>query len=313
MEIRQLEHFAAVAKHLSFTRAARDVHVVQSSLSTSVQALERELKVTLFERTTRRVVLTAAGSALLPKAQRILMEVAAARQATSAITAVLRGQVSVGTIQVLTWVDLPAVLGRFQKVHPGVEIRLYEAKVDELLDELLAGDLDFAYLARDDSRLPAGVSVLATQEEELVIVVGPDHPLSQYREVFLPDLHAERFVKFEAGAGLQRVIERLCAEANLHRRINIRVSELELVISLVKSGLGIAILPARLAERSGLNRIRIAPERPLRTVALVAREPGPTNPAAVALLHDLHGDDIFGAGLGLGGAPCPPMSRLLSP
>lgn len=300
MDVRQLEHFAAVAKHLSFTRAAREVHVVQSSLSTSIQALERELGATLFERTSRRVGLTAAGCALLPTAQRILMEVAAARQATAAISDVLRGQVSVGTIQVLTWVDLPAVLGRFQQAHPGVEICLYEATVNELLDELLAGGLDFAYLARDDTPLPAGITALATQEEELVVVVAADHALSQHREVLLADLHSERFVKFEAGAGLQRVVEQLCLDARLKRRITVRVSELELVISLVKVGLGIAILPAGLAQRSGLHQIRIAPARPMRTVALVAREPGPINPAAVALLHELHGDGIYGAGLGLG-------------
>lgn len=150
MELRQLEHFAAVAKYLSFTRAAREVHVAQSSLSVSVRQLERELEASLFERTTRRVALTPAGRALLPTAQRMLMDVHRARESIAAVSGMLRGQVTVGTIQALTWVDLPAGLSRFHRAHPGVNITLQEAPVDELLDELLAGDLDLAYIARDE-------------------------------------------------------------------------------------------------------------------------------------------------------------------
>lgn len=299
MDVRQLEHFIAVAKHLSFTRAAREVHVVQSSLSASVQALERELGAPLFERTTRRVVLTAAGSALLPTAHRILTEVAEARRVTAAVSGVLRGRVALGTIQMLTWVDLPSVLGRFQRAHPGVEVGLYESAVDDLLDELLAGTLDLAYVARDHTALPAGIRVLMTHEEELVVVVATDHPLAQHREVLLTDLAAERFVKFQGGAGLQRVVEQLCTDAGLDRRITVRVSELELVLSLVRVGLGISLVPAGVVRDTDLVALRIAPTHPLRAVALVARESGLINPAALALIHELHGDATPGDGTSL--------------
>lgn len=292
MDIRQLEHFAAVAKHLNFTRAAREVHVVQSSLSASVQALERELGAPLFERTTRRVVLTAAGRELLPTAHRILTEVASARRMTAAVAGVLRGRVVLGSIQMLTWVDLPTVLGRFQRAHPGVELGLYESAVDDLLDDLLEGTLDLAYVARDDTPLPAGMKVLRTYEEELVVVVATDHPLALQRQVRLTDLADERFVKFQGGAGLQRVVEHLCAEAGLDRRITVRVSDLGSLLSLVRVGLGISIVPLGLAERTDLVRLRIVPSYPRRTLALVARESGLINPAAQALLYALHGDDI---------------------
>lgn len=292
MELRQLEHFLAVAKFLSFTRAARAVHVVQSSLSTSVRQLERELGTPLFERTTHKVALTPAGYALLPIAQRILKDVRTARQAIATVTAMLRGQVAIGTIQMLTWVDLPAALSRFHQAHPGVEINLHEAPVDELLDGLLAGDLDLAYIARDQSRLPEAITVLATRDEELVVIAAPNHPLARQHQVLLSNLQHESFVDFQAGTGLQTVIERLCEQAHLKRDITFTVTQLELLISLVRADLGIAILPAPIAERTDLARIRIAPPRPHRTVALLTRTPQPSNPAALALLHNFHGLDL---------------------
>lgn len=292
MELRQLEHFAAVAKYLNFTRAAREVHVVQSSLSSSVRQLERELETSLFERNTRRVTLTPAGAALLPLARRILTDVRSARELVTAVTGLLHGQVAVGAIQVLTWVDLPTILSRFNRAHPGVEIVLHEAPVQELLDKLLSGDLDFAYVARDQSRLPEGITVLATHQEELVVVAAPDHPLAQQQQVVLSDLHDEAFVDFHAGAGLQSVVERLCIQAHLERRITLRATQLELLISLVSTGLGIAIIPAPAAARTHLTQIRVAPPHPHRTVALIARETKPSNPAALALLQELHGDDL---------------------
>ncbi|MDP5181946.1 LysR family transcriptional regulator [Blastococcus sp. BMG 814] len=290
MELRQLEHFVAVAQHLSFTRAAREVHVVQSSLSTSVRQLERELGATLFERTTRKVTLTPAGWTLLPMARRILMDARSARESVATVAGVVSGAVAVGTIQMLTWVDLPAALSRFYRAHPGVEITLREAPVDELLDALLAGDLDLAYIARDSSRLPDAVSVLATRDEELVVIAASGHPLAREHQVHLADLRDEPFVDFQAGTGLQTVVERLCIQASLRRRITFAVTQLELLVSLVRAGLGIAIVPAPVARGSGdLARLSIAPSPPHRTLALVSRTPGPGNPAAVALLRDVHG------------------------
>lgn len=292
MELRQLEHFVAVAKHLSFTRAAKEVSVVQSSLSGSVNKLERELGASLFERTTRTVSLTSAGWALLPVAQRILMEIHTAHEAVAAVTGVLRGRLAVGTIQLLTWVDLPLSLSRFHQAHPGVEIALREAPVDELLKEILAGELDLAYIARDQSKLPDSLTVLATWDEELVVIAPRDHPLARQKKTVLSALGEEPFVDFQAGSGLQRVVERLCEQAHLERRITLSVTQLDLLISLVRQGLGIAIIPSPVAEGTNLAVIRIAGPVPHRELALVTRAPRPSHPAALALLRDVHGLDL---------------------
>lgn len=292
MELRQLEHFVAVAKHLSFTRAASAVSVVQSSLSSSIGKLEHELGSLLFERTTRTVSLTSAGWALLPVAQRILMEVHTAHEAVANVNGVLRGRLAVGTIQLLTWVDLPLSLSRFHQAHPGVEITLREAPVDELLKEILAGELDLAYIARDQSKLPDSLTVLTTWDEELVIIAPRDHPLARQEKVVLSTLGEESFVDFQAGSGLQRVIEGLCEQAHLERRITLSVTQLDLLISLVRQGLGIAIIPAPIAERTELATIRVADQVAHRTLALVTRAPRPSHQAALALLREVHGLDL---------------------
>ena len=124
MELRQLAHFVAVAEELHFTRAASRVHVVQSSLSASVRALEREVGAPLFVRDSRHVMLTQAGRALLPAARRALIAADEGRDAVAGVRGVLRGQLHVGAIQTLGVIDLPALLAGFRRAHPGVTVRL---------------------------------------------------------------------------------------------------------------------------------------------------------------------------------------------
>src|SRR5690349_1753021 len=113
MELRQLEHFLAVATARHFTRAAEVLGISQSGLSASVRALEEELGAALLVRTTRRVALTAAGEALRPEAERTLAGAAAARAAVAAVSGVMAGSVAVGTEQCLGLVHLPEHLARF--------------------------------------------------------------------------------------------------------------------------------------------------------------------------------------------------------
>lgn len=285
MELRQLLHFSTVARFCNFTRAAAELQVVQSTLSASVAHLERELGAALFERTTRRVALTPAGAVLLPTARRMLRDAELARSTVRAVATVVEGEVALGTIQALTWIDLPAALVRFRREHPKVEVTLYEAPVDELIERVLGGGLDLAYVARDPSPLPDGVVVHAVHGEDLTLVVPLNHHLVEQATVYLGDLGNESFIDFRAGRGLERTIATHCAQAGLHRKIAVRTTQLHLVHDLVAAGLGIAIVPDALARRGNLPLVEIVEPRPRRTVALIGRERQPSNPAALALLN----------------------------
>ncbi len=119
MELRHLEVFVAVAEELSFTRASNRLHLVQSGVSSAIKALERDLGAKLFDRDRHRVVLTDAGQVLLPEARATLAAAQAARDAVSEAQGGLRGTVTVGTMLSTGPLDLPGLLGRFHRAHPG--------------------------------------------------------------------------------------------------------------------------------------------------------------------------------------------------
>lgn len=124
VELRQLEYFVAVAHERSFTLAARRLHVVQSAVSAAIASLERDLKVTLFERSAQRVVLTEAGTALLPEALAVMDAVQGARDVVDELGAGMRGSVRVGLLPGLGLIDLPAAAGEFRRRYQNVELQL---------------------------------------------------------------------------------------------------------------------------------------------------------------------------------------------
>lgn len=285
MELRQLEHFLAVARHGSFTAAAREVRLVQSALSTSIRKLEHEVGAPLFERTTRRVVLTEAGEALLPVARRVQADVVTARDAISAVTDLSSGGVSIGTIQTLTVVDLPDELSVFRLRYPGVRIHVRDGTVPGLLAAVAGGELDLSFVAVGGP-LPDGVVSFARWSERLVLICAPGHRLARRRRVRLADVNAEPFVEF-GESGLQVMIRRKFADAGVAQGVTCEANHVPLLLDLVAAGLGVTILPRPLAQRSGLPFATLEEPELTREIHLIGRPPEPVNPAARALLAHL--------------------------
>jgi DNA-binding transcriptional LysR family regulator len=305
MELRQLEHFLAVAEHGSFTRAAREVHIVQSALSSSIRALEADLGAPLFQRTTRRVVLAPAGEALLPAARQILGTVRVARRQVAAVSGLVSGRLALGSIQTLTAVNLPDVLARFHRTYPGVQVTLREAPSPRLVDALRAADLDLAFCSLDPDALPGDLVALDTHREEIVLVTSPDHALARRSGVKLSALADEPFVDFQPGTGLQMLVEELCGREGLVRRSTFQLSQMDQLLSLVARGLGVALVPASIAEGAGLPAVPLSIPYRHRTIALVGHASTSTNPSVQAFLRALRGDGESMAG---GSSPNPPSS-----
>ncbi|WP_431878261.1 LysR family transcriptional regulator [Amycolatopsis sacchari] len=285
MELRQVEHFLAVARHGSFTAAAREVHIVQSALSASVRKLETELGAPLFERTTRRVLLTEAGRALLPVARRLVADAVAARGEVAAVAGLTRGRVSIGTIQALTVVDLPRELGVFQARHPGVRIHVRDGAAPVLAAAVADGELDLAYLAADGP-VPAELTTFTRWRQRLVLVTHPGHRLARRARVPLAEVDDEPFVDF-SGSGMQAMIHRRFADAGLRHNPVCEATNLPLLLELVVAGLGVTIVPEAIAERAGLPFARLTGADFTRTLFLAGRGREPVNPAARALLAHL--------------------------
>jgi DNA-binding transcriptional LysR family regulator len=290
VEFRQLEHFVAVAEQGSFTAASRVTSIVQSALSTSIRNLETELGAVLFERTTRRVALSEAGRALLPRARRVIAEAGAAVDAVHAVAGLRQGRVAIGMIQWLGAVDLPSELAEFHRGHPGIQISVWNAPVDELITRLRQGGLDLAYLA-SDRPLPADLAGRRVYAENLVLITPPGHPLAGRDAVAWRELDELPFVEFSEGSAVNSIVRRVFAELGLRRRVVGQVTQIDLQLALVRTGIGVSVVQETMA-RAHADRLGIsALTEPAAAwdVSLVARAPGPSNPAAAALLEHLTG------------------------
>src|SRR5690348_11109678 len=147
MDFRQLQYLVTLADEEQFTRAAAVCGVSQSGLSAAIRALEDELGTALFERTTRRVEPTPAGSALLPHARLLLAQASAARDAVGRATNELSGSLRVGAEQGLGIVDVVSLLDRLHRRYPMVALDFAQAGSHELVGRVRDGDLDIAFVA----------------------------------------------------------------------------------------------------------------------------------------------------------------------
>ena len=259
MELRQLQHFVAVAEEEHFTRAAQRINIVQSALSSSIRALEEELDARLFVRTTRQVRLTAAGKVFLEKAKAALDAVGEAREAVSAVASLKRGTIGIGTIQSLPpFLDLPALLALFHSQHPAIEVRLCQSSSSLLIDKVRAGQLDFAILPLCEPSADIATKMIAC--DALVLICHPGHALAGSSNVTLAAIADEPFVDFEQTWGTRRLIDRGFADAGVERRTAFEVSDLDTLLNLVAHGLGVALVPEAIAEarRSSLAIVRLA-------------------------------------------------------
>ncbi|WP_231965759.1 LysR family transcriptional regulator [Mycobacterium sp. E802] len=203
MELRQLEHFIAVAGEMSFTRGAERAHVVQSALSSSIAKLERELGVALFDRSRQRISLTAAGEAFRPHALEVLHAARAATESTGKFRGALMGTVEFGSLISYGPVDVARALGDFHRAHPFVRLRLRlsQSGASAYLSALLEGSLDLALVSLPN-RFPTGLDMTLLFEEKMVFVCRDDHPLSRRRRLDLADLADEDLVGFPPEFGL---------------------------------------------------------------------------------------------------------------
>ncbi|HEY0522829.1 MAG TPA: LysR family transcriptional regulator [Stellaceae bacterium] len=260
MDLKHLEHFVAVAEEQHFTRAARRLNIVQSGLSASIRALEAELRVDLFRRSTRRVEMTSAGRVLLDEARRVLAAARVAREAVAAVQGLQRGTLSIGTVQSLApFLDLPALIGRFHAAHPGVEIHLRQGGSAALFDRIRDRSIDLAFVPLFG---PPPQDVVATMLacEALVVACAPTHPLAGRRDVPLDRIAGETFIDFQADWGTRRLVDRTFAEAGIERRTAFEVNDIAALLDLASLGLGIALAPEALvtARNSDDRRAPVA-------------------------------------------------------
>jgi DNA-binding transcriptional LysR family regulator len=247
MELRQLEYFAAVARHRHFTRAAEALYVTQPALSQQIRRLEGELGLTLLRRTSKGVELTAAGEDLLRHAENVLAEIARARADMDRHTGVTRGVVRIAA----TAADaprLPEALADFHEAHPGIQIGLRQGSAAEIVALVAAGTVDVAVLSLGDE--PAGVTVTPLGEEPLRVAVAVEDEVAG-TTVTLDALRGRPFILAEPGTTLRDTVMAAAQKAGFSPLPLFEVGDPLTVRYLVRAGLGISVVPASWLERPG--------------------------------------------------------------
>ncbi|MEV4113422.1 LysR family transcriptional regulator [Nonomuraea sp. NPDC049695] len=287
MDLRRLEHFVAVAEELSFTRAAARLHIVQSGVSSSIKALERELGLALFVRTTQHVELTPAGHALLGQARRILGGVAAARQELARIRSGLTGTLNLGILYGYAPTGIATHLARFRAGHPQVAIHLRGTDAHDLADHarrLHDGDLDLAFLLV--TRALPGLVLHPIGTETILLACHPGHPLAVRDTVGLAELTAENTIDFPLTWGVRSAVDAAHAAAGLQRRVTFEMNDLSTILDLVRHGLGVAFVPGFLArDAPGVRFLRVRDLPAEFEVALAASAARPLSPVSHAFLE----------------------------
>ena len=285
MEMHQLRYMVAVARTGNFSRAAEQCRVAQPSLSQQIMKLEEELGERLFDRMRRETKLTPAGEAFLRRAVRILEEVDAAKREATDARALLHGVVTIGVLPTIAPYLLPKLLSAFTGKFPSVEIVIHEDTTARLLKQLHAYEIDLALASQpiQDERL----EIRELFSEELLLALPPGHPLVSRRTIAVEDLESERLIVMQAGHCLGDQVLRFCDRRDLHPRISFRSAQLETIQALVRSGLGISLIPA-MAVKAGLADAPVyrslkAPRPDRRIIALWPRQRPPGRAAGELL------------------------------
>ena len=262
MEIRQLEHFIAVASEMSFSRAASNAHVVQSALSMSVGKLEKELEVELFDRSRQQIKLTPAGELFREHAREVIHSAQVAKDAMGDFRGALSGTVELGCLVSFGPLDIPGVLGAFHLKYPFVRVRLRHSPTGSstYFSAIADGTLSLALVSAPD-RFPSRIDMRLLAEEPMVFVCGADHHLAGRTYVSMRDLAGEDIIGFPPEWGLRRLIDDAFAEAGVEANIPYEVAvDYAIAADLVRNGLGTTFMPATDAARFGdLRAITLRP------------------------------------------------------
>jgi DNA-binding transcriptional LysR family regulator len=247
MEIRQLRAFAAIAETGTFTAGAQRVHITQAAVSMQIRQLEIELGAPLFVRAPRRVILTEAGEALLERARRILREHDVAVAEIAELAGAERGRLRVGSASAMVSADpLPQILKELRERHPRAEVTIISGTSDALVRQILAGELDMAFVS-----LPVearGIQTEGLSRDELVAIASPRHQLAKQSVISVFALAGEKLILGERGGNTRRLIDELFAEAGVQPVVAMELSRLAAIKRMVEEEMGVGIIPLRSAR-----------------------------------------------------------------
>ncbi|MET8573895.1 LysR substrate-binding domain-containing protein [Streptomyces sp. NPDC005012] len=276
----RLAYFAGVARTEHVTRAAQEMRVPQSTLSRAVARLEEDLGVDLFARRGRTVSLTPAGRTFLASVERALADLERAAEEVRADADAAVGKVAFGFLHTMGAETVPGLIHAFREDHPRIRFSLVQNYGEAMLEGLRRGELDLCLT----SPVPDAPDLVARRldEQKLRLVVPAGHRLATRRRIRLSEAAEETFVTLEAGYGLRRITDDLCAQAGFRPRIAFEGEEAETLRGLVAAGLGVALLPPPAFPRPGVAELTVTAPRAVREIGVAWLDGHPDTPPVAA-------------------------------
>jgi DNA-binding transcriptional LysR family regulator len=242
VEIRQLRAFVAIAESGTFTAGALRVHVTQAAISMQIRQLETEIGAKVFVRAPRHVILTEAGEQLLRRARHILREHDAALDEIAELAGAERGRLRIGSASAMVLTEqLPSMLKELRKQHPAAEIAVTSGTSEVLVDQILAGEVDVAFVS-----LPVDVRGIKTErlsQDQLVAIASPRHKLAKQKTISAYTLAGERLILGERGGNTRRLIDQFFAQAGVTLHVAMELSRQQAIKRMVEEDMGVGIVP----------------------------------------------------------------------
>jgi len=286
MDTQALTAFLAVAESGSFSTAAERLFLTQPAVSKRIAQLEQQLGTRLFDRVGRRIRLTEAGEALLPRARQVLLDLEDMSRAISNLTGTVSGTLRIGTSHHIGLHRLPPVLRRFSREYPDVKLDIHFIDSEEAWEAVLHGDLEMGVVTlppQPDPRLHSQ----AVWQDPLVFMAAPEHPLARLDRVTLETLTGYSAILPSPVTFTRRIVESLFEEQALTLNISMSTNYLETIHMMVSIGLGWSVLPETMLDDS-VVRLNVDTALAVRRLGVVTHPGRSRSNAAGAFLDILN-------------------------
>ncbi|MBS0538170.1 MAG: LysR family transcriptional regulator [Proteobacteria bacterium] len=289
LSARQLEAVLALAEYGSFVAAAAALRISQPALTRALKRLEAELGVRLFERSTRRVQITAAGREFAAVAERMLNDLGITVQSVREVAEERRGLVVISSVMSVAGGHLPGIVAAYRADRQGVEIHVREGVHATVLEDVRSGVADFGIGYVDE--LPEFVVGTPLSRETFCVVMPARHKLAARRSVSLADLRDEAMIALPTESRTRRTLDVAAATAGVVLRQRVTVGQFATLMALVGAGGGLGIVPlgaTRGPMARGLRSVPLGEPKLARRLGLMAlreREPTPAAAGFIALLR----------------------------
>ncbi|MFJ3259455.1 LysR family transcriptional regulator [Pseudomonas sp. NPDC086581] len=283
-DLDDLQAFRAIVENGSFRKAAEAVKITQPALSRRIEKLESALNVRLFERTTRKVSLTAVGRAFVPEVERVLDQLDTALMSIADVASSRMERVTIACVPSAAYYFMPNVISEFHRLYPRIKIMLVDSSAHEVNVAVASGEADFGVTF--SGNLSPEMTFDLLLEERYVMACRRDHPLADRTSVTWSEMYEHDYISLDKSSGNRLILSQALKRVVPSRHSICETRHVTTAIGLVEAGVGVAAVPSIAMPRTSHPLLKAVPlEEPavVRNVGLIKRSGRTLTPAALEL------------------------------